>query len=425
MEEPMIRRTGTSERERGAVLVHAAFAILAMTALTTFVIDYGVFWLGRRQAQNAADAGAMAAANALAFDDPQDLTSTGIAAMTGEAVARRNLVFGAQPSVNAPTDVTIRSGVGQCPAPNTDGACVTVDVYRTVARGNPLPMFIGQLIGWTNQDVRATATAQLMVANATDCLKPWAVIDRWQENYPAVAPWTLASVYNKYYTNGPNAGYPNPAIAPPDNYIAPSANSTGTGFYPYNPDGSFSPDYGMQFHLKVGDRQDFDFATGWFAALALPNSVGGSDYKANIKGCVGVTYKVGDNLAFNTEPGEKVGPTRQAVETDADSIVNSDPGAYWDPTMLSGRGGVAGSAFPVSPRIVAVPLVNPDLMAEANRGGRTTVPIANIMGFFVEGYDSPNKAVVGRLMTLPGAMVSGGTPLGGQSAFLQTIMLVR
>jgi uncharacterized membrane protein len=40
-----------------------------LTALTAFVVDYGVLWVARRQAQNAADAGALAGATALAFDD--------------------------------------------------------------------------------------------------------------------------------------------------------------------------------------------------------------------------------------------------------------------------------------------------------------------------------------------------------------------
>ena len=59
----MDRQRDTSHSsERGAVLVHVAFAFLALLAFTTFVVDWGVFWLARRQAQNAADAGALAAA---------------------------------------------------------------------------------------------------------------------------------------------------------------------------------------------------------------------------------------------------------------------------------------------------------------------------------------------------------------------------
>ena len=114
------------------------------------------------------------------------------------------------PSVVPATDVTILQGTGVCPAPNVDGTCIKVDVYRTAARGNALPMFFGGLVGLTQQDVRATATAQILAANATTCLKPWGVIDRWQENYPVAQPWTVNSTFNKYYTNGRERGDPEP-----------------------------------------------------------------------------------------------------------------------------------------------------------------------------------------------------------------------
>ena len=56
--------SGLSSRhsERGAILVQVALALLALVAFTMFVVDYGVFWVGRRQAQNAADASALAGA---------------------------------------------------------------------------------------------------------------------------------------------------------------------------------------------------------------------------------------------------------------------------------------------------------------------------------------------------------------------------
>ena len=101
-----------ADNDRGAVLVHVAFAVLALTAFTTFVIDYGVFWVGRRQAQNAADAGALAGAIALAYDDPNDRSSTGVAAQAAVAAAQRNPVWGAIPSVVPATDVFITGAGG-------------------------------------------------------------------------------------------------------------------------------------------------------------------------------------------------------------------------------------------------------------------------------------------------------------------------
>ncbi len=39
------------------MLVQVAIALVGLIAFSAFVIDYGVMWVARRQAQNAADAG--------------------------------------------------------------------------------------------------------------------------------------------------------------------------------------------------------------------------------------------------------------------------------------------------------------------------------------------------------------------------------
>ena len=407
--------------ERGAVLVHVALALIALMSFSTFVVDYGVLWTARRQAQNAADGAALAGAVALAFDNSSDFSNTGPAKTSAFQVLMSHPIWGQQPVVNITNDITFPT----CPDDAT-ATCIRVDVYRNQATGNPLPMIFGQLVGLQSQGVRAMAMAKVAIATATDCLKPWGVIDKWDEYVPTTAPWTPSSVFEKYIGTGPNKGTIDTSLTPPDNYIPPTSLSPGTGFHPFNPDKSYTTDYGRQIALTVGDKNDFQFASGWFAPLALYDSTGGKDYKNNIKGCVGTTYEIGQQIEVETEPGLMVGPTEQAVESDIDSIVNKDPGAYWDTSLNPPYGGIANSAFGVSPRIVLVPLVNPDEMALVNKGGRTTVAISNIMGFFVEGYDKSAKSVSGRLVTTAGQMkIGSGPPVGGQSSFLSAIVLIR
>src|SRR5262245_28680538 len=74
-EQAMTRNQGS--RERGAVLLHVAVAMLGLLAFCALVVDYGIFWAARRQAQNSADAGALAGAMGLAYDDPTDFSDTG------------------------------------------------------------------------------------------------------------------------------------------------------------------------------------------------------------------------------------------------------------------------------------------------------------------------------------------------------------
>ena len=50
---------------------------MGFLAATTLAIDVGMFMTARSQAQNAADAGALAGAVALAFNDYNDRTTTG------------------------------------------------------------------------------------------------------------------------------------------------------------------------------------------------------------------------------------------------------------------------------------------------------------------------------------------------------------
>ena len=68
----MSRMTRMSSREHGAIFVQVGIAIFVLMAFNVFVLDYGVMWIARGQAQNAADAGALAGAVARGYDDSTD-----------------------------------------------------------------------------------------------------------------------------------------------------------------------------------------------------------------------------------------------------------------------------------------------------------------------------------------------------------------
>src|SRR5678815_5374183 len=92
------RRFKRLRSERGVSLIHVALLLLVMMGFSMFVTDYGVLWLARGQAQNAADAGAVAAAISLAFDNATDFSTTGPAYNAGTNAATTNLVFGTAPT---------------------------------------------------------------------------------------------------------------------------------------------------------------------------------------------------------------------------------------------------------------------------------------------------------------------------------------
>ena len=94
----MIWRNFQAERshpKRGAVLVQAAVSSLVLLGFASFVIDYGILWVSRNQAQNAADAGATAGALARAYDGDSTPSVGGPAWTSASVVAQANLVWNA------------------------------------------------------------------------------------------------------------------------------------------------------------------------------------------------------------------------------------------------------------------------------------------------------------------------------------------
>ena len=447
----MRKPTNAHSSQRGAVLIHVAIALLGLIAFTTFVVDSGVMWVSRSQAQTSADAGALSGAIALAFDSATDFDG---AKEKARAVALQNLVFGQPPDVQIPTgllngDVTFPP----CP-PNTPGlpdTCVKVDVYRNQARNNPLPMFFGNLLGIGSQGVRATATAQIVTGNMTDCLKPWAVIDRWDEYNGTEPDWPTSdpdpdfnanSTFDRYSTGQGNL--------PPqedDTYVPPGPSTSGTGF-------RLPLDEGRQFAVKTDTNTNSTVSPGWFRAIRIPRldgQTGGNVYRDNITTCGGLPngYWVPGTSAncptnitngdaaywatqgcYATEPGNMVGPTGQGIA----DLVARDPGAHY----VDGTGIVGSTFSPAtsSPRVVPVGVIDINFfMSQDPNGANGVLKLVNIFGFFIEGMGEVNadgsitlanngKAVVGRIMTIP-SLGGGVSNLPTASAFLRQVILVR
>jgi hypothetical protein len=396
----MSARMSPLRAERGAVLVQTGLAIIAVLAFSAFVIDYGVLWVSRGQSQNAADAAALAGAVALSYDNASDRSDTGPAKRNALNVALAHNVWGQAPSVTM-ADISFPP----CPDDGTN-ACVKVNVYR-----NALPTFFAGLVGVATQSAKATATAKAGLGNAVNCLKPWAVADKWEEHNPInPGTWTTSSTFDRFDKKG--------VLLPgPVDVYRPPTDPNFTGFRPFNPDMTPTSDYGLRITLKIGDNTNpQQMSSGWFQPLVL-TCTGGNCYRDAIAGCATGTFAIGQIVT--TEPGNMVGPTKQGV----DALVALDPGASWDASKNGGHGAVVGSAFPVSPRIVPVPLIDIQEYMSRAPTGRDTVLITNIFGFFVVGMSG--KDVDGYLCALPGKFVAGSPSLQNSYSFLRTIQLVR
>ena len=121
-------------RERGAVLVHVAVAMLGFLGFSALVIDYGIMWSSRRQAQNAADAAALAAAISMAFDAPGDYDR---ARATAKRVGETHKIFGLAPTIDqgsgSNADITQDISFPPCP-PGTPGPTDTLRPRERLSR---------------------------------------------------------------------------------------------------------------------------------------------------------------------------------------------------------------------------------------------------------------------------------------------------
>jgi len=408
------------DAERGAILVHVAIGMVVMIGFLTFVVDYGVMWVGRNQAQNAADAGALAGAVAMAFDPNgwTDRSATGPARTAAWQMAVSNTVIGEAPNVVMATDVYFTgTPADMCPADvNGNTPCIRVDVYRNQARGNALPSIFGRAFGITAHGVRATATARVAVADSTNCMKPWAIPDKWIDNHDVTNPvetnppqWTEDDTFDLYSGNN------GPPLANPDVYIPPSPSGPGSGF-------TVAADLGTRVVLKAGSPSS-SLSPGVFHPIRLPRydggSQGGDDYRENIASCTGLPVSIGDTL--ESENGNMIGPTRQGVN----DLIAQDPNAQWDPATNSVINSCA-TATPscgTSPRVVPIPVFDTATYYTTHRQGLPTFVVVNILGFFVDRMQGND--VVGYITEAPGNVRAATAPIDPSASFLAQIQLIR
>jgi Flp pilus assembly protein TadG len=264
---------GRLRSERGVSLIHVAIAIAVLTGFSAFVLDHGVMLLGRGQAQNIADAAAIAGVTARVMDEPGDAdpAANGITEKSILNSVSQHKVFG-----GASSDLG-KTWSWTCPAGVT-GWCVTVNIFRDGTNSSTtMPVYFGPLLGVSSQKVRATATAVAVTANGTRCMKPWLIPDRWTD---VVAP-----------SDEFNAG---------DIYVPPSPtdpNAPGTGYT--------IADIGTPVLLKPGSPSQAINASDFYEIETA------NDYEESITGCM-IEKLVGQTVEALS--GNRVGPTNQGVD---------------------------------------------------------------------------------------------------------------
>ena len=343
------------------VLVSVGF--MGFVAATTLAVDVGMFMVARSEAQNAADAAALAGATALVYNDFNDRSSGGPAVQSAINTALENKVMRSAVSV-LPGDVTFPND--QFGRPNL----VKVTVFRTASRNNAVPTLIGSVFGITSIDIQATATAQAAPATGMTCVKPFIIPDLWTE---AQDPsWSYNSTFERYDNKGD-------LLPNPDSY-------TKRGY------GEAQRGWKLVLRAAHGNNLNPSMYYSW----KMPLQIGGSFYEENIANCNTSVIELG--YEAQQEPGAMEGPTLQGLE----QLLAKDPDAYWDDSKKD----YVSDQRP-SPRVFPIPLYNPDEYQGGKETGRkATLIVSNWLGFFLE--DVSGSQVYGRVFPITGVTADNG-----------------
>jgi putative Flp pilus-assembly TadE/G-like protein len=367
------------KRERGATLVLVAVAMTALFGFLALAIDLGMLFVAHSDAQRAADAAALAGASA--FLDSSSAAAVGPARQRALEYAMRN-TFQNGPIDSSDVAITVLPDSGKV------GVYIHRDSVRTLFAG---------VLGIRSVPVAAFAAAQAIPSATAKCLKPFAIPDMW---YDANGDANGNRVWdnNETWVFGDNPAdrylpYSGPGGSPLETgYGSAWRNSTSPGS---------TNDFGRQISIKAQDpKSPFVPQPGVFMAWQLPvdplqlpckGSFGGgaSAYRNNICSCNNSSIKLG--TPYPIETGDMKGPTFQGVGT----LINQDPGAYWDQASHSVKGSSHGADWMDSPRVVKVALFAP---GQLQKSGMQSIVFNNVALLFLEGQQTQKDPVVGRFL---------------------------
>jgi hypothetical protein len=392
-----MRRLWRQTSGNALIFVTACFGVLAAFGILT--VDIGRIVVTRSQLQNAADAGALAGASLFCTSSTPTLDQI---QSRVRLVGERNMALsnndddGRSVTVTIPNDqITV----------NFDDRTVAVETNSSTSQ-----YFLGLVLptNITEKAVKADALAGCGYLCGVRCLKPWSIPDRWDDQtaIPGYASWRNNKEWdNETFTdrNGNrlhDAGEPYEDRNTNGQYDEEFYHQLMTGFVPdptspANILNGNQGDIGLEMTLK--GNNDSRPQPGQYFAVDYPpinkgTPVRGADqYRENIAGCTNVNnilVEEGDELLL--EPGNKVGPTNQGMR----ALIAQDPNARWDAASQS----VVDSAFPISPRIVYIPIHDPRIQIQS---GRNTIIVTKIVAFFMERMTGSGE-VQGRFLKVRG-----------------------
>jgi hypothetical protein len=405
----LLRRLASPIRnERGATFVFVGLMLIALFSLFTIAIDVGVGLNARSEAQRTADAAALAGAG-LFMRDESPAVIRPMAYDTANYFAGLNYVGRTQvdPAVDVVVEITEAQRL--------------VEVW---VQGRT-PTLFARMFGVDILPVRAYAAARVINASGSDCVKPFALPDIWQDAEGDTNG-------NDVWDQGESWSY-NPAT---DHYkrwsevpdVSPPGVQTGYGASLRNGASNwlgeqYTNDQGRKMIIKAqtpqpgsgSDDIPIVIQPGLFLPFIInPDDGPGADqYRDDIINCDPTVVELGEDTEFDLKTGNMVGPTKQGI----DALIDQDEDAEWD----EATGTIINSSLGLrSPRVIKVALYDPMVMSERANAGQATVSFNNIGLFFIEGYENSTGSVIGRFIKY-----ADGTATGGVGSLVKMLQLVK
>ncbi|HXH49218.1 MAG TPA: pilus assembly protein TadG-related protein [Terriglobia bacterium] len=405
--------------ERGVSLLLIAVGMVFVLGIAGLGVDLASLYVGRNQAQRAADAGALAGAQTLVT---AGCTSAGgstisascqtLARQRAIAVGNANLISGVSPAI-ADTDVTF-------PSTSTTDPQIKVVASRNTAHSNAMPTFFVKIFGINSANVSASAKAEAFNPSGTtgnvgaECLKPW-LLPNCDSQHSASPGNTNCPGYD-YFINPSTGAIQNPGL------WTTGVQGEPITIKPGDPNGgaTAAPGKFWPVFLPAGS-----VATDC-PACANPGGGGGpssgSLYRLNIECCNHNTIVCGTQQ-IQPITGNMVGPTGQGV----DCLIHQG-GTKSSPTGMDTFDAnswiiTAGSANPyglsgpitTSDSVVTIPVYDgTTLCPGASCPSTLTVTVIGFIQLFIRYEDGSNQGnVLAYVMNVSSCAAGAGGGGGG------------
>ena len=432
----------SSYDDRGVSIMIIAVSMIFVLGMAGLGIDLASLYVGRSQAQRAADAGALAAAQYLALKCTADSGSVSpecqaTAIQRAVAVTNANLIAGVSPNISADNNTDVKFLQTSASDPQ-----VQVIAGRDTAHSNPMPTFFVKIFGVNSADVSATAVAEAYNPSGgtappvTQCLKPWMM--------PNCDSGHSYAAFGGTSTNNPNCNGSVQFTNSP--YPAPSTFNTADA-QPVLP---VSDTRGELLTLKSSDPTTAPAPSQFYPVYLPPGSVAsacpscavapggggpssGALYRQNIECCNTTAITCGQQT-IQPITGNMVGPTAQGV----DCLIHEQGGSGQDTMdtttfdITAGSNNPYGLSGPISTSdsIVTVPLYDGTQLCPGNScpSQVTTTVVGFLQMFIVDESGGNVHARVMNVIGCPGSGTGGGsgtTPVGGGTASPVPVRLIH